>query len=190
MRPMSEIFGRVGGPRDEDLTESGLPAVSTAIGPETGRWLRRHHAAGVYALTTVTGEAYRATTVTGILDVSLDPLLLLVSLERGSQMESWIAESEVMGLSIMTVRQQFLADRFAGLAPLAPPRFQGIDHFVGETGCPLLTNSIGWADCRVVNTVVIGDHVNLVAEVVAAGQGSAANEEPLISFAGRYTRIR
>lgn len=187
---MSEIFGRLGGPRDDALNLPGGDDPAGQVGPETGRWLRRHHAAGVYALTTTAGDVYRATTVTGILDVSLDPLLLLVSLERGSQMESWIEQSGVLGLSIMTVRQQFLADRFAGLAPLAPARFQGIEHFVRVTGCPLLTDSIGWADCRVADRIAIGDHTNLVCEVVAAGEGAAAGDEPLVSFAGRYSRIR
>jgi flavin reductase (DIM6/NTAB) family NADH-FMN oxidoreductase RutF len=187
---MSEIFGRVGGPRDDGMDAAGERAPAEHVDAEMGRWLRRRHAGGVYALTTTAGDTYRATTVTGVLDVSLDPLLVLVSLERGSQMESWIEGSGVLGLSIMTVRQQFLADRFAGLAPLAPPRFQGIGHFTAVTGCPLLADSIGWADCRVTDRIGIGDHINLVSEVVAAGPGTGEDEEPLISFAGRYARIR
>lgn len=187
---MSEIFGRLGGPRDEGRGTPGENDEGDPVGLEMGRWLRRRHAGGVYALTTTSGDAYRATTVTGVLDISLDPLLILVSLERGSQMETWIEQSGVLGLSIMTVRQQFLADRFAGMAPLAPARFQGIEHFTMVTGCPLLTGCIGWADCRVSDSIEIGDHTNLVCEVVAAGRGTAAGEEPLVSFAGRYTRIR
>lgn len=186
---MSEIFGRLGGPRDEESDVSG-PDGEMTVGPLSGRWLRRHHAGGVYALTTIADDAYRATTVTGVLDVSLEPLLLLVSLEEGSQMESWIRDSGMLGLSEMSVRQQFLADRFAGLAPLAPTRFEGINHFTAVTGCPLLTDCIGWADCRVREEIAIGDHVNLVAEVIAAGRGQSPEEEPLISYDGRYTRIR
>lgn len=187
---MSEIFGRLGGPRDDEFEAPSAVQSGMTAGPETGRWLRRHHAGGVYALTTVVGGLYRATTVTGVLDASLEPLLLLVSLEEGSQMETWIRESGVLGLSILSVRHQFLADRFAGLAPLAPARFEGIDHFVGETGCPLLTDSIAWADCRVAETIITGDHVNVLAEPIAAGPGTASNEEPLVSYLGRYARIR
>ncbi len=187
---MSEIFGRLGGPRDEDVDDIVGLAGEMVPGLEAGRWLRRHHAAGVYALTTLAGDSFRATTVTGVLDVSLEPLLLLVSLEEGSQMESWIRDSGILGLSGMSVRQQFLADSFAGLAPLAPARFQGIDHFFAETGCPLLRDSIGWADCRVREAIPTGDHVNMLAEVVAVGRGSAATEEPLVSYDGRYVRTR
>jgi len=187
---MSEILGRLGGPRDDGLDTKDAQGMAGASGPSVGRWLRRHHALGVYALTTVHGKAYRATTVTGVLDASLDPPILLVSLEDGSQMEGWIRDSGVLGLSILAVRHQFLADRFAGLAPLAPPRFEGIDHFAGSTGCPLLSDSIGWADCRVVDSIVAGDHVNFLAQVVEAGPGSARDEEPLISYDGRYARMR
>jgi flavin reductase (DIM6/NTAB) family NADH-FMN oxidoreductase RutF len=93
-------------------------------------------------------------------------------------------------LSILSLRQQFLADRFAGLAPLAPARFQGIDHITAVTGCPLLTGSIGWADCKVVDTFVTGDHVNFLGEVQEAGQGLGRHDEPLINFQGRYARMR
>lgn len=186
---MSGIFGRLGGPRDDDF-DATEKIGSMPPGPLSARWLRRHHAAGVYALTTVADDAYRATTITGVLDVSLQPPLLLVSLEEGSQMESWIRGSGVLGLSILGVRHQFLADRFAGLAPLAPARFQGIAHFLGETGCPLLDDAIGWADCRVLESTVAGDHVNFLVEVIGAGSGSGRDEEPLISYDGRYTRVR
>jgi flavin reductase (DIM6/NTAB) family NADH-FMN oxidoreductase RutF len=184
---MSEIFGRLGGPRDEgEVAEEALDLGADARGT---RWLRRHLAGGAAALTTLVEGSYRASTVTGLVVASLEPPLLLVSLEQDSQMEGWVRESGIFGVSILSGRQQFLADRFAGLAPLAPPTFQGIPHFTAVTGAPLLSDSLAWADCRVSGEFETGDHVCLLGTVVELGAG-ALDDVPLIYYQNRYLRPR
>jgi flavin reductase (DIM6/NTAB) family NADH-FMN oxidoreductase RutF len=133
---------------------------------------------------------YRASTVTGYMVASLDPYLLFVSLERDSQMEHWIRESQVFGLSVLSYHQQFLADRFAGMAPLAPARFQGIEHDIGVTGVPILSRAIGWAECRVVSEQTMGDHTCFLGDVVASGRGEGFGDDPLVYFRGKYVRLR
>jgi flavin reductase (DIM6/NTAB) family NADH-FMN oxidoreductase RutF len=187
---MSEIFGRLGGPRDltdEDELDAAGPL---SVGLESGRWLRRHVAGSVAALTTSVDGYYRASTVTGYMIASLDPLQALISLEQDSQMEHWIRESRIYALSILTYQQQFLADQFAGLAPLAAARFQGIEHHTEVTGAPVLDRSIGWVDCRVAEERTIGDHTTFIGQVVAAGRGTGFADEPLLYFSGRYARAR
>ncbi|HZU14173.1 MAG TPA: flavin reductase family protein [Chloroflexota bacterium] len=186
---MSEIFGRAGGPREGTAPAGEMPERASP-NAESGRWLRRHHAGGVYALTTVADGGYRAATLTGVLMASLEPLLFLVSLDRDSQIEAWVRAAGYFGLSLLTVRQQFLADQFAGFAPLAPKTFQGIDHVTAVTGAPLLTAAIGWADCRVEGEIETGDHTAFLARAVEVGRGAGADDEPLIYYRSRYPRLR
>lgn len=186
---MSEIFGRLGGPRDESDTPEEDDAELAGL-PLAARWLRRNVAGGAAALTTQVDGSYRASTVTGYMVASLDPFLVFISLEQDSQMEHWIRESGVFALSVLSYRQQFLADRFAGMAPLAPTRFQGIEHAVGETGAPFLTAAIGWADCRVVSELSMGDHTCFVGQVLASGRGNGFGDDPLVYFRGKYVRLR
>ena len=187
---MSEIFGRLGGPRDAEAADSRETAGPLPVGPEAGRWLRRHVAGGVAALTTLVDGSYRASTITGYMVASVEPLQMLISVEQDSQMEQWVRESGFYALSVMTYQQQFFADQFAGMAPLAATRFQGIDHHVEVTGAPVLDGSIGWADCRVEAEITMGDHTCFLGRVVAIGMGAAFAEDPLIYFSGRYSRAR
>ena len=187
---MSEIFGRLGGPRDleeDDGVEAPGPLL---VGPMSGRWLRRRVAGSVAALTTSVDGSFRAATVTGYMVVSLDPLQALISLEQDSQMEHWIRQSGVFALSIMTYKQQFLADQFAGMAPLAAARFEGIEHHIEVTGAPVLGRAIGWIDCRVGHELSTGDHTTFIGDVVAAGRGEGMDDDPLLYFNGRYARVR
>src|SRR5947208_1858492 len=98
---MSEIFGRLGGPRD-DFESPEDESVDGTNGPPAARWLRRHVAGGAAALTTEVDGAYRASTVTGYMVASLDPFLVLISLEQDSQMEHWIRRSGVFALSVLS----------------------------------------------------------------------------------------
>lgn len=186
---MSEIFGRIGGPRDE-ISERDAEAVALEPNARGARWVRRHLAGGVVALTTLADELYRASTVTACTIVSIEPLQLLVSIELDSQMEGWLLDSRIFGLSVLPWDQQFFADQFAGYAPLASRRFAGIDHFTASTGAPLLSRSIAWADCRVVADFETGDHRCFVGEAVAIGSGQGDPNDPLLYYLNRYRRLR
>lgn len=187
---MSEIFGRLGGPRDDEDEAVGDSAGALPVGPAAGRWLRRHIAGGIAALTTIVDGSYRASTITAVMVASLNPFQILISLELDSQMESWVRRSGVFAISLMSYEQQFLADQFAGMAPLAASHFQGIDHHVALTGAPVLDRSIGWADCRIQAEYATGDHTCFLGQVVAAGVGEGHMEQPLIYYLSRYARLR
>lgn len=184
---MSDIFGRIGGPRDERAQQRSTPQLHPDAGG--GRWLRRHTAGAVVALTTVHDGKFRAATVNACIVASIVPLQVLVSLESESQMLEWVRSSGFFAISLLSWQQQLLADRFAGMAPLAPTTFSGIDHVASVTGAPLLTGSIGWADCRVLQEIETGDHVCFIAEVLALDQGSGEREDPLVYYLNRYRRL-
>jgi 3-hydroxy-9,10-secoandrosta-1,3,5(10)-triene-9,17-dione monooxygenase reductase component len=183
---LSEIFGRLGGPREaeEQADESDL-----VLSPSGARWLRRHFAAGVVGLTTSVSGVYRAATLTACLIVSIDPLQCLVSIENDSQMEGWLRESGAYAMNILPWEEQFIADRFAGMAPLASVSFAGIAHFVGATGSPILKQAIAWMDCRIVSTIETGDHTLFLGEAIGVGTGEGNESNPMLYFDNRYRRV-
>jgi flavin reductase (DIM6/NTAB) family NADH-FMN oxidoreductase RutF len=184
---MGEILGRLGGPRDESRDEE--PASELGVDARGGRWMRRHLAAGVVAVTTTVGGRYRASSVAAHTIASLEPLQLLISIELDSQMDGWLQESGFFGLSILDWSQQFFADRFAGFAPLASSSFEEVPHFLAVTGAPLLSDAIGWADCRIIDTLETGDHRCFIGEALALGKGEGREDEPLLYYRNRYHRI-
>jgi flavin reductase (DIM6/NTAB) family NADH-FMN oxidoreductase RutF len=48
-------------------------------------------------------------------------------------------------------------------------KFEDVEFYMGETGCPIISDSLGYVECRVVGAVEHGDHTVFVGEVIAAG---------------------
>jgi flavin reductase (DIM6/NTAB) family NADH-FMN oxidoreductase RutF len=141
-------------------------------------------AAAVTVVTTATAEGLSGLTVTAFCPVSEQPPLVLVSVESLSRSAELLAESGCYGVSLLGGRQGFLADRFAGRAPLVNRRFDEAPYFTAATGAPLLRGCLAWVDCRVVATHAAGDHLLFVGAVEAAGTGEA--DAALVYFDRRY----
>lgn len=111
-------------------------------------------------------------TANAVSSVSLDPLLVLVCVDRGASMARVVGEGAVFALSVLAADQQWLSERFAddergyGLA-----EFEGVATSAGVTGAPLLDGAAAWLDCRVTEVAAGGDHVVVFGEVVAAQEG-------------------
>src|SRR5690348_6116749 len=100
---MTELFGRVTSARPPSADDA------TVVNTDTSgvRWLRRQLPGGVVAMTTVVDGLYRATTLTSVMVASVDPPQMLISVEAESQMERWLQDSGVFGLSFLGWKQQF-----------------------------------------------------------------------------------
>ncbi len=139
-------------------------------------------------VTTRDGDGFRGATVAAFTNVSLDPPLVLVCLDQEGRMASLVPEVGVFAVSILDRSQEFLAERFAGRAPVPDARFSGVPYTIGETGCPILTGALAWFDCRVQADHDGGDHRIVVGEVQAAGLGEDT-DDPLLNYEGRYRSI-
>ena len=137
------------------------------------------HAAGVAVVAANAAGGYRALTATSLLAVSVDPPLLLVSLDRLTATRDAIATARAFTVSLLERRQEFLAERFAGWAPVVDPRWREVPHRVLESGLPALEGAIAWFDCVVEDLHPAGDHDLVVGRVGAAGTGPG---EPLVRW--------
>ena len=103
-------------------------------------------------------------------------------------MSNLVPATGVFAVSVLDRSQEFLADRFAGLAPLPDARFTGVPHRLAAGGCPILTSALAWFDCRVHAAHDGGDHLIVVGEVTALGLGEDT-DDPLLSYEGGYRGI-
>ncbi|MFC4121612.1 flavin reductase [Nonomuraea zeae] len=120
---------------------------------------------GVVIVTTGAGGHWHGMTASAFSSVSLDPPMVLVCLARGTRTHNLVAESGSFAVSILGKDQAALGRRFAG--PDAD-RFSGARWQAGQTGSPVLADSVGWLDCRVAHAYPGGDHTIFVGEVLAA----------------------
>ena len=128
--------------------------------------------AGVVLISARVGEDYKALTVSSLVSISLDPPLVLVGLERESATRTVILETKAFNASVLTRRQEFVADRFAGRAPAVDPKWATLPHRLGKNGIPLLEGAAAWLECRLSDSYRAGDHDIVIAEVEDAEVGS------------------
>lgn len=161
--------------------------MSGALSSGAARDLRTHFAAGVVVVTSRLGQELRGATVTAFCFAALEPPLALVCFERPSRLAEMIEASGVFAVNALKWRDQFLADRFAGHAPLVDGRFSDVPHHFGATGVPLLEVALAWLDCRVTATWPAGDHTLFLGQIEAGETGPG--NEPLVYFRRRYLRF-
>lgn len=113
--------------------------------------------------------------------VSLDPPLVLFSLDRKAFSFAGFLAIEHFAVNVLGQDMRALSDAFA--RPMGP-KWDGVAWVAGEAGCPLLAGALAVFECRSRHTYPGGDHVIIVGEVERLR--AEAEGEPLIYFRGRY----
>ncbi|MFD7660924.1 flavin reductase family protein [Actinosynnema sp. NPDC059797] len=166
--------------------------MSTAVEPDLGRRFR--HAAGrfptgVTVLSTVEGGRPCGMTVSSFTSVSLDPLLVLVSLGNGSRTCERIRRSGVFAVTVLADAQQEVARWFAGRArPDGEVAFDGIPwRPAPHSSAPILTDGVSFFDCAVEQVHAAGDHTVVIGAVRAFDVLS--DRPPLLFVRSRFGRL-
>jgi flavin reductase (DIM6/NTAB) family NADH-FMN oxidoreductase RutF len=156
------------------------------------RALRRRWASGVALVlardSDGDGDGFRGATVAALSFVSLAPPLVLVCLETEARTTALAIATGAFAVSILDGRHELTADRFAGRGPQVDAALSGVPHTLAPSGLPVLAGALAWLDCRVTAVHPGGDHRIIVAAVVAADLGPAA-DDPLLFFDGRYRAL-
>lgn len=156
--------------------------------PDAFRAVMSRFATGVTVMTTVVDGEPHGMTANAVSSVSLEPLLVLVCVERDTAMCQLVEDSGVFALSILAADQAALSDRFADPSrPSGAARFAGVDTVEGPTGSPRLADALAWIDCRRWRTYDGGDHLIVVGEVVDLGVGPDPDAAALLYFRSGYT---
>jgi flavin reductase (DIM6/NTAB) family NADH-FMN oxidoreductase RutF len=138
-------------------------------------------ASGVTIVTTRDPDgAPRGFTASGFTSLSLDPRLLLICVDNRSATLAAIEACGAFVVNILGEAQRELAQRFASRVE---DKFAGVAWHPGDTGSPVLEQTLAHAECRVFRLVEGGDHTIVIGEVVAA---AAEDAVPLLYFRGRY----
>jgi flavin reductase (DIM6/NTAB) family NADH-FMN oxidoreductase RutF len=130
-------------------------------------------------------------TVTAFCPLSQDPPLVLVSLMAASYpAEVLSAVAKTFAVTLLGQEQRVLAGRFAAEGrPGARHMLDDVPHSRGEmSGALIPGNGLAALECSVEQLVVTGDHVAVVAGVLAIPYVSEAGA-PLIRFRRRYPRV-
>lgn len=144
-------------------------------------------ASGVTIVSTRNGEHVYGITATSFVSLSLNPLLVTVSINSHSPILTEIRQSGIFAISVLSSEQEAVSKYFSTRGRgKSKDRFEGIHTVTEVTGAPVIGAALSWFDCRLHSTLAGGDHEILVGEVASAG---GTDGKPLLYWSGGYRQL-
>jgi len=147
------------------------------------RQIMGRFATGVTLVTARSDEKILGMTANAVLSLSLDPPLILVSVNKKNQMHKFLKKSNCFAINVLRDDQEEISRRFA--TP-GPKDFSDLELVESKTGSPVLDNALAFIDCQIVQVVPGGDHDMFIGKPLA---GETRDGKPLIFYSGQYTQL-
>ena len=146
----------------------------------------RNFPTGVSVVTTVTpeGRPY-ATTANAVMSVSLDPLLVLVSLSTDGKTHASINKYGYFGLNFLSGSQAHLGDYY-GRSTSHERETLPTAVICHSSGVTLFEDALSSIVCKVIQQVIAGDHTLFIGEVIDIENRDG---EALIFYKGGYKTL-
>jgi flavin reductase (DIM6/NTAB) family NADH-FMN oxidoreductase RutF len=122
------------------------------------------------------------TTVSAFCSLSLTPPLVLVALDRSSDLLALLEDHRRFGINVLAVGQEEIGTQ---CARKGPDKLAGVEWRYDD-GLPRIDGSAAWLACEVMDLLEGGDHVMVVGLVSACEAGRA---EPLVYHRRRFLRL-
>jgi flavin reductase (DIM6/NTAB) family NADH-FMN oxidoreductase RutF len=149
--------------------------------PDDFRRAMAHLPTGVTIVSAPGPKGPAGATANAVISVSLEPPLMLASLDRGTRTLTAVRAAEAFGISVLRAHHSELAHSFASRAPHTE-KWREIPS-TERAGVPILDEALAWVACGLRETHDAGDHVLLIGEVRELG---AADGDPLVFHGGAY----
>ena len=136
---------------------------------------------GVTIVSAPGSEGPAGATANAVCSLSIEPMLMLACLDRGSRTLLAVQAADRFGVSVLHKGQEEIARRFATKAPAAE-KWAGV-AWSEWAGVPAVDDALVRVACELRDVISAGDHVILTGEVtdLAATQG-----DPLVFHDGDY----
>jgi flavin reductase (DIM6/NTAB) family NADH-FMN oxidoreductase RutF len=148
------------------------------------RQVMGHFATGVTIITTFNKDGQmHGLTANAFTSVSLEPPLLLISVDKKA--ESWPAfeESKVFTVNILADEQEALSRKFA---VSGGNKFEGVAYRRGANGAAILDGTLAHIECTLYAAYEGGDHSIYLGEIQEA---EVREGKPLVFYRGGYRAI-
>jgi len=129
-------------------------------------------------------------TATAFSSVSVDPLLVLVCINRSTRTYEYIAETRRFGVNVLGSVARDISDYCSrpGADKYLDPRWLSQSS---DWHCPALSGALAFLDCEIDQNIEAGTHAVLIGAVRGIGLNASAQEyEPLLHFRGAYRQMQ
>lgn len=124
-----------------------------------------------YALAILTarrGSEKNAMPISWLAQVSSEPPLIMAAVKNIRYSHDMVRESGRFAIVFLDAGQKDLIPKFKDKDANKGRKFEGLAVSDSPGGCPVLDDSLGWLDCKVINSMKPGDHTLFIAEITVA----------------------
>jgi flavin reductase (DIM6/NTAB) family NADH-FMN oxidoreductase RutF len=125
-------------------------------------------------------------TASAVCSLSLEPMMMLVCLDRSSRSLTAVEAAGRFGISVLGENQREAAEIFATKSPQAEK--WGSVEWAERLGVPIIAGSLARVVCTVAEVIPGGDHVIVTGEVLEV-EADDDPVEPLIYHGGLFRRL-
>jgi flavin reductase (DIM6/NTAB) family NADH-FMN oxidoreductase RutF len=125
---------------------------------------------GLYAVTVRSGDEDHGITAAWVMQAAFAPPMVAVAVENDSKGLPMIRDARAFAVNVLGTDQRDLATRLGASSHRTPQKLGGALTKTGPAlGLPVLTEALGWLECRLVATMPAGSHTLVLGEVLEAG---------------------
>lgn len=132
-------------------------------------------ATGVTAITCVHDGLDHAMTANAVSSVSLNPPLVMVSIERTTRFWEAVRQERYWSVSILSAAAQRQARWLSTPGRPLPGQLDRVPHHRDSRGIALISDALAWLECRTYQVVAAGDHDIFLGEIEAASFGTRSD---------------
>jgi 3-hydroxy-9,10-secoandrosta-1,3,5(10)-triene-9,17-dione monooxygenase reductase component len=136
---------------------------------------------GVTVVSATGPDGPAGATANAVSSLSIEPMLMLACLDRGSRTLLAVQAANRFGVSVLHAGQQEIARAFATKAPVAD-KWEGIG-WSDRDGIPAIEGALAFIACDLRDVIAGGDHVIVTGEV---SDLEANGGDPLVFHRGEY----
>ena len=136
---------------------------------------------GVTVVTASGAQGPAGATANAVSSLSIEPMLMLACLDRGSRTLLAVQAANRFGISVLHAGQEQIARAFASKAPVAD-KWEGV-AWRERDGIPAIEDALVFVACDLRDVIGGGDHVIVTGEVTALETGEG---DPLVFHSGEY----
>lgn len=126
---------------------------------------------GLYVVTSINGERMNGQICNTLFQITSDPPRFAIGINHMNLTHEFILASGVFAASILGQDNHRLVRRFGYRSGREFDKLKKIAYRIGRNGCPILEDSLGWIECRIISekTVDAGTHSIFVGDVLGGG---------------------
>ncbi len=136
---------------------------------------------GVTVVSAGGAEGPAGATANAVCSLSIEPMLMLACLDRGSRTLLAVQAADRFGISVLHDGQESIARAFATKAPVAE-KWEGV-AWSERDGIPAIDDALLWIACDLRDVIAAGDHVIVTGAVTDLETGAG---DPLVFHGGEY----